>query len=291
MNEHGICPGCGVKRFALDDQFWSRSSFRIKRALQSDRMLLRVIKAEWEALRSGDPSLASPPYPFPGPLLWLKRDWDEAIAPSHRPVESGHFYLLSCMVERLRDLGLSQAEILEMLNEADFHNNPLKISHRHYANLKPEDLRELSEVFRSSVGSPPDPAELWRITQWIQRRKASLLFRLSGQRIKDMKAPRGKKNRRLTRIRTRPTDLDQNRFKMVSVLVRQEGFTREDAVARVADSQGLGGTAEEILISLDRVWQYTSALAERFESRMPKPEDFWNSGCLRNHLTEGIKKR
>jgi hypothetical protein len=195
------------------------------------------------------------------------------------------------MIERFKDLGLSQAEILEVLNESDFHNGPIKIPRRHYANLKPKDLKRLSEVFRSSVGSPPSPVELWRITQWVQHRKASLLFRLSGQRIKDMKAPRGGNNRRLTRIGTRPTDLDQTRFKMVSVLVRQEGFTRVDAVARVADSQDLRGTAEDILISMDRVWQYTSALAECFGRRMPKPEEFWNPGCLRNHLTIGNKKR
>jgi len=252
--------------------------------MQSDKMLLRRVKAEWESIREGNPKLPSPPYSFPKPLSWINDDWVKARRPSNRPPETGRFYLLSFMIERLRDLGLTQVEILNVLNESDFPDDPVKIRGGDYANIKGEDLRELSGIFRRSVGSPPDPAELWRIMQGIKRRKGSLLARLSGEKIKQTKAFRGAGKSQLTRMISRPTELDEFRFKMVSVLVRQEGLTREEAAERVAELQGLRDGTVEILNSLDRVWQYTTALTEHLGGQTLEPEEFWKPGCLREQL-------
>lgn len=282
--EFRICPGCGSERFFLDDQFWRRASQRIRRAVQSDEMLLRTVKAEWESIREGNPKLPSPPYPFPTPLSWINGDWTKARPPSNRPLETRRFYRLSFMIERLRDLGLTQAEILDVLNGSDFPDGPVTVGDRDYANIRGEDLKGLSEIFWKSVGPPPDPAELWRIMQGIRHRKGSLLTRLSGEKIKQAKAFRGAGKSQLPRSVFRPTELDEFRFKMVSVLVRQESYTREDAAKRVAELQGLPDGTVEILSSLDRVWQYTSALIVHSGGQMPEPEEFWKPGCLKNKL-------
>ena len=73
-------------------------------------------------------------------------------------------------------------------------------------------------------------------------------------------------------------------------MVRQEGLSKEETVIRVADSQGLRDKTEEIQNSLDRIWRYESALTEQLGDQMPKPEEFWMPGILREQLYQSLAK-
>lgn len=278
------CPGCGELRFILDDMFWTRVSVRIIRSMRLDKMLLRTVKWEWESIRAGNSKLKSPPYPFPKPLSWLEDAWTKAEPPSNRPVETGLFYRLSFMIERLRDLGLTDTEILDLRDDHGFPDGPVKIGRKDYANIRGETLRGLSAIFRRCVGSPPDAAELWRIMRWVRQRRESLLFRICGARVKQTKGLEAWTNGRFNRAPRRPTEQDGFRFKMVSVLVRQEGFTKEEAINQFAVKHGLGDSTEDISRSLERVWQYESAIAKGLAGGMPEPEEFWKPGVLRDQL-------
>ena len=182
----------GSVRFVLDDEFWERASVRIKRAIRLDKMLLRSVKAEWESMRAGRESpLPTPPYPFPKPLSWLAEAWTRAVLPSNRPPKTGNYYRMSFLIERLRDFGLTHSEILDILNDPPIRDGPVKAGRKDYANIPGADLRKLSEMFWQSVGPPPDEAELWRVMNWVRRRKGSLLMRISGERMKRIKADQG----------------------------------------------------------------------------------------------------
>ena len=249
-----------------------------------DNRLLRAVKSEWESIRPYNSEPNSPPYPFPKALSWLKNAWMKAAPPSNRPVEIGHFYRLSSMIECLRDLGLTDTEILDLRNDHEFSDGPVKVGRKDYANVRGETLRELSAIFRQSIGSLPDAAELWRIMRWVRQRKESLLVRIGGARVKQTKGLETGKNGQFVRAPRRPTEQDGFRFKMVSVLVRQEGFTKEAAVKHFAVMHGLGDKTEEISQSLKRVWQYKLALAKRVAGRTPEPEEFWKPGLLKDQL-------
>ena len=88
-------------------------------------------------------------------------------------------------------------------------------------------------------------------------------------------------SRRLNGMPSRPSERDEVIFKMVSILVRQEGFTKSDAIDRVASSGGCGVNRDEILNSVERVWQYGVARAKRLRLKMPDAKSYWRPGLLR----------
>ena len=175
-------------------------------------------------------------------------------------------------------MGLTYSQVLSILKDPDNQNSSAKARHKAYPNVPQEERKQLSELFWKRVGPPPDDAELRRTTNSVRNRKESLLTRIRGERIKQSKASDG---RRLNGLPSRPSERDECIFKMVSILVRQEGFTKSDAIDRVASSEGWGVNRDEILNSVERVWRYDAARAKRMQLQMPDAKSYWQPGLLR----------
>ena len=89
---------------------------------------------------------------------------------------------------------------------------------------------------------------------------------------------------RLPRSAPQPTDRDYVHFKMVSVLVRQEGLSKTDAVEGLAKQYGNNGSVGMILQSLERVSRYEEAIASLVGRERVDPTEYWQPGILRTRL-------
>lgn len=316
------CPRCGRARLPLDDAFWRWASNRIKRALRQDNALLARVKAEWEAMNQGHPLYQSEWYPNlpsrawlprvkplslltpPTPLAWLPLLWERTGKPSGRPLKTATYYRLAYLVQVFRDLGLELEEMLDVLDyEPEEEEFPVKVRGRDYGHIPPEELRKYSALFQDLIGPAPNRTELRRILAWVQRQRANPEARLRGERVKGTTIRDGKTGalaRKVPKAIPRPTTHDQIRFLIVSLLVRQEGWSQSQAIHRMAEREACDQhtgeiTGEEIAMqqheivrSLERVERYASALANQSALPGPAPQvdwqRYWQPGVLRDRL-------
>jgi hypothetical protein len=151
--------------------------------MQKDKSLLSRVKSERESLYGTKHKLQ-----FPSPLEWLHNSWAQAPRPPHHAFDPRIPYLVANWIDSLSRLGLSQAEIVDVLSTAELPDGLVKRRGKDYANLPGEDLRKLGEEFRQELGRVPssaqDPSEMWRTIKWVDRQRAVPMARLQGERLR-----------------------------------------------------------------------------------------------------------
>lgn len=80
--------------------------------------------------------------------------------------------------------GLTQSEILDILNKEHFPDGRVNHNRRDYAGIPGEELRALSDALSERIAKPPDAIELWRIMQWVKWQRGNPLARLRGERVR-----------------------------------------------------------------------------------------------------------
>jgi hypothetical protein len=181
---HGdVCKQCRAALLKFDDHFWAHIDRKIRRAMQKDKSLLSRVKSERESLYG---SKHTPT--FPSGLGWLLKAWEQAPRPPHQPFNPKVHYYVANWIESLRTLGLSQAEIIDVLTGEEFPNGPFTCQGKDYATIPGEELRKLGEAFRRGLGGVPcsaqDLSEMWRTTTWVDRQRAVPLARLRGEPVR-----------------------------------------------------------------------------------------------------------
>ena len=147
-------------------------------------------------------------------------------------------------------------------------------------------MRDLTRLVQTWFGRVR-PEEVWRRCRWVARQRDLPHAQLSGERVKNIekhKVPDWVSHQRLPRSVSQPTNRDYFHFKMVSVLVRQEGFSQADAVEVLAKQYRGNGSAEMILQSLERVSQYEETVASLAGRERVDPQAYWQPGILKKQL-------
>ena len=215
---------------------------------------------------------------------WLQRraqwnDWSDRGEQLYDKLEQAYTHA----VDALMTVGLNG------LSEQDIVNH-LAASWEHTTERpKPttkgpvQDLTQLVQTWFGRVR----PEEVWRRCRWVERQRDLPHARLSGERVQHMKMhedPGWISRQRLPRSAPQPTDRDYVHFKMVSVLVRQEGLSKTDAVEGLAKQYGNNGSVGMILQSLERVSRYEEAVASLVGRERVDPTEYWQPGILRKRL-------
>jgi hypothetical protein len=176
------CRHCGAEKIVLfDEQFWHAVGRKIQRTLQKDRTLLSLVKSERESLYGKTPV-------FPASLDWLLKLWMEAPRPPHQRFNPKIQYLVANWISSLQRVGLSNEEIIEVLNKDDFPDGPFERQGKDYAGIPGEELRKMGAAFRRAVKNVPssarDLSEMWRTRQWVGRQRTAPMARLRGERVR-----------------------------------------------------------------------------------------------------------
>ena len=187
------CIQCGDGVCApLNEAWWARAAERIRGACLRDRMLLPAVKDEWEELR-GRPEeekrfgCEAPRPRFPAELAWLTDAWEKSVKPG-RPFGARMHYRRAHVYGRLRAAGGSPKKIVEILTDPSPESRQ-----RRYDGL-PEPVRQFLGDFKNevlSVDCVSGPEELRRSVQWARRQWSSPKFRLTGERVRTRRRPRG----------------------------------------------------------------------------------------------------
>jgi hypothetical protein len=187
------CLGCQRPLVKLDSEFWQHVGEKIRRALASNRTLLRDVKASWKTLygERREPK-------FPVELEWLAQAWTGAGNPPHRPFDPKVHYDVANWVRSLQTRGLSQEEIVDVMDgtfEDDHRQGPITRGKKDYANIAVQDLRMLRQKFKEMMGYVPgsllNREEKWRVLEWVDRQRANPMARLRGERVRNRSAKDG----------------------------------------------------------------------------------------------------
>lgn len=174
----------------------------------------------------------------------------------------------------------------------DIHTN-WKLAEQRPQNTIKEQMQNLALLIRKWFGSIR-PEELWRRCRWVEHQFYVPHARLSGERVKDMKMSKVRGWVSLQRLRgaaPQPSDRDYFHFKMISVLVRQEGLSKAEAIAGLAKQYGKNGSVKMIRQSLARVSRYEEAVAPVVGREPVDPRDFWQPGILKERLEKLFKTK
>ena len=184
------CSLCQRPLVQLDSAFWHNVGEKIRRAMTKDRTLLPEVKAAWKALY-GDRRQPK----FPGELEWLARAWTGAGNPPHRPFDPKLHYDVANWVRRLQARGLSQEEIIDVMDgtfDEDHREGPITRGKKDYANIPVQDLRTLRLQFKEMMGYVPGSLlsreEMWRTLEWVDHQRANPMARLRGERVRNRSA-------------------------------------------------------------------------------------------------------
>jgi hypothetical protein len=151
-----------------------------------------AVKDEWEELR-GRPEeekrfgCEAPRPRFPAELAWLTDAWEKSAKPG-RPFGARMHYRRAHVYGRLRAAGGSPKKIVEILTDPSPESRQ-----RRYDGL-PEPVRQFLGDFKNevlSVDCVSGPEELRRSVQWARRQWSSPKFRLTGERVRTRRRPRG----------------------------------------------------------------------------------------------------
>lgn len=184
------CPWCQRPLTKLDSAFWHNVGEKIRRALANNRTLLPEVKAGWKNLY-GDRHQPK----FPAKLEWLARAWTDAGNPPHRPFDSKLHYDVANWVRRLQARGLSQDEIIDVMDggfDEDQREGPITLGKKNYANIPIQDLRTLRLQFKERMGYVPgsllNREDMWRTLEWVDHQRANPMARLRGERVRKRSA-------------------------------------------------------------------------------------------------------
>lgn len=187
------CPWCQGTLVSLDTEFWQEVGQKIRRALGTSHTLLPEVKTAWKALY-GDQYHPK----FPAELEWLARAWTDAGNPPHRPFDPKLHYEVANWVRSLQERGLSQEEIIDVMDgtfEDDHRDGPITRGGKNYANIAVPDLRMLRQKFKETMGNIPgsmlNREEMWRTLEWVDRQRSNPLARLRGERVRNRPADHG----------------------------------------------------------------------------------------------------
>lgn len=180
------CPWCQRLLTKLDSEFWQNVGGKIRRALARNRTLLREVKAAWQTLYE---DLREPT--FPAELEWLARAWTAAGNPPHRPFDPKLHYDVANWVRRLQARGLSQEEIIDVMDggfDIDRREGSITRGNKDYAHIPVQDLRVLRQQFKKIRGKVPgsllNRQEMWRTLEWVDRQRTNPMARLKGERVR-----------------------------------------------------------------------------------------------------------
>jgi hypothetical protein len=181
------CTSCHIHLIKLDSEFWQKVGEKIRRSLQKNKTLLRDVKAAWKTLYG---ERRQPQ--FPAELQWLAHAWTDAGNPPHRPFDPKLHYKVANWVRSLQDRGLSQEEIIDVMDgtfEGDSPDGPITRGKKDYAKIAVQDLRMLRHKFKELIGYVPgsllNREEMWRTLEWVDRQRANPIARLRGERVRE----------------------------------------------------------------------------------------------------------
>jgi hypothetical protein len=184
------CSLCQRPLVKLDSAFWHKAREKIRRALANNRTLLPEVKAAWKNLY-GDRHQPK----FPAELEWLARAWTNAGNPPHRPFDPKPHYNVTNWVRRLQARGLSQEEIIDVMDgtfDEDTREGPITLGKKNYANIPVQELRTLRLQFKEMMGYVPgsllNREEMWRTLEWVDRQRENPMARLTGERVRKRSA-------------------------------------------------------------------------------------------------------
>ena len=187
------CPWCQRPLVQLDSAFWHNVGEKIRRALAKNRTLLPEVKASWKKLY-GDRRQPT----FPAELEWVARAWTDAGNPPHRPFDPKVHYDVANWVRRLQARGLSQEEIIDVMDgtfDEDTREGPIMLRKKNYANIPVQDLRALRQQFKEMMGYIPgsllNREELYRTLEWVDHQRANPMARLRGEGVRKRSAEHG----------------------------------------------------------------------------------------------------
>jgi hypothetical protein len=181
------CTSCHIPLIKLDSDFWRKVGEKIRRALPKNKTLLRDVKAAWKTLY-GDRRQPT----FPAEIQWLARAWTDAGNPPHRPFDPKVHYNVANWVRSLQERGLSQEEIIDLMDgtfEGDYPDGPITRGKKDYAKIAVQDLRMLRHKFKELIGYVPgsllNREEMWRTLEWVDHQRANPMARLRGERVRN----------------------------------------------------------------------------------------------------------
>ena len=187
------CSLCQRPLVKLDSAFWHKVGGKMRRAMTKNRTLLSEVKAAWKTLY-GDRRQPN----FPVELEWLARAWTDAGNPPHRPFDPKVHYDVANWVRRLQSRGLSQEEIIDVMDgmfDEDTREGPITRGKKNYANIPVQDLRMLCLQFKEMMGYVPgsllNRQEMYRTLEWVDHQRANPMARLRGEGVRNRSAKQG----------------------------------------------------------------------------------------------------
>ncbi|MEO7859886.1 MAG: hypothetical protein ABIU05_05485 [Nitrospirales bacterium] len=187
------CSLCQKPIVQFNTAFWHNVGEKIRRVLAKNRTLLPEVKAAWKALY-GDRRQPT----FPAELEWLTPGWIDAGNPPHRPFNPKVQYDVANWVRRLQARGLSQEEIIDVMDgtfDEDTREGPITLGKKNYANIPVQDLRALRQQFKEVMGYVPgsllNREELYRTLEWVDHQRANPMARLRGEGVRKKSAEHG----------------------------------------------------------------------------------------------------
>ena len=215
---------------------------------------------------------------------WLQRraqwnDWSDRGDKLYETLERAYVHAVNGLFSQDMS-GLRDQDIVNQIETGWMHTKEPP------QNTAKDPMQDVALLIKKWFGRVR-PEEVWRRCRWVERQRHLPHARLSGERVMNMKmheVPGWVSRQRLPRSVSQPTDRDYFHFKMVSVLVRQEGLSKADAVEGLAKQYGKNGSAGMILQSLERVSQYDEAVASLVGRERVDPTDYWQPGILKKQL-------